>query len=117
VRRSRLDVEGLVLQEVRVILEERGHARDALAPADALDADLGLSSLEIIGLVAKAASAAGVDPVAPAPAVTDLRTVDDLCRLVRGLVAGESSEQEAIDTLRARQDEARARRARRVGPS
>ncbi len=110
-----MDVEGLVLHEVRAMLEERGAAHAELAAADALEGDLGLSSLDVIRLVAKVASAAGVDPLAPAPAITDLRTVDDLCRLVRGLVAGESGEHAAIDALAARHTEARARRARRVG--
>lgn len=112
-----MDVEGLVRQEVRVLLEARGAAHGELAAADALEADLGLSSLDVIRLVAKVASDAGVDPLARAPAITDLRTVDDLCRLLRGLVAGDSSEREAIDALRARHAEARARRARRIGSS
>lgn len=112
---SRLDVEGLVLQEVRVLLEARGAVHDELAAADALEADLGLSSLDVTRLVAKVASDAGVDP--RAQAITDLRTVDDLCRLLRGLVAGDSGEDEAIDALRARHAEARARRARRTGSS
>jgi acyl carrier protein len=114
---SHLDVDGLVLHEVRAILEERGAAHDEPAAGDALEADLGLSSLDVIQLVAKVASAAGVDPLARAPAITDLRTIDDLCRILRGLVAGDSSEPEAIDALRARHAEARARRARRIGSS
>lgn len=114
---SHLDVEGLVLREVRVILEERGTAHDDLAAADALEADLGLSSLDVIRLVANIASAVGVDPRAPAIAITDIRTVDDLCRISRSLVAGDSTEQEAIDALRARHADARERRARRIGSS
>jgi acyl carrier protein len=111
------DVDGLVLREVRGMLEERGTAHDEPAAADALEADLGLSSLDVIRLVAKVASALGVDPLARAGAITDIRTVDDLCRLSRGLVAGEASEKGEIDALRARRAEARERRARRIGSS
>jgi len=100
-----------------MILEERGTAPDEVAAGDALEADLGLSSLDVIRLVANLASALGVDPRAPAMAITDTRTVADLCRLSRGLLARDSSEHEAIDALRARHADARARRARRTGSS
>ncbi len=113
----RVDVEGLVLREVRAILEERGTARDELAAPDALEADLGLSSLDVIRLVANIASAVGVDPRARATPITDIRTVADLCRMSRGLAAGDSSEKDAIDALRGRRADARARRERRIGSS
>lgn len=111
------DGEGLVFQEVRIILEERGTVHDEVTGGDALEADLGLSSLDVIRLVANIASALGVDPLARAGAITDIRTVDDLCRISRGLIAGDASEQDAIDALRARHAEARKRRARRIGSS
>ena len=110
-----MDVDRIVLDEVGVLLAEHGRSRDGVSLDDALEADLGLSSLEIVRLIERIAAALALDAVASALSITDLRTVDDLCRVFRDVRAGGSTDAAAIEALRERQAEAQARRAKRMG--
>jgi acyl carrier protein len=83
------DVDRAVFEEIRLTLEEQGKAFGCLSPADVLDADLGLSSLDFVLLVSRLAARFGMDPFERSAAITDVRTAGDLCRLWRDLV-GES---------------------------
>ena len=110
-----MDVDRIVLDEVGVLLAERGRSRDGLSPDDALEADLGLSSLEIVRLIERIAAALTIDAFASAASITDVRTVDDLCRVFHDVLAGGSTDAAAIEALRQRQADAQARRAKRMG--
>lgn len=110
-----MDVERVVLEEVGVLLAERGLSGDGVSPDDALEADLGLSSLEIVRLIASIAAALALDALASPVSVTDIRTVEDLCRVYRDVLAGGSGEAAAIEALRRGQAEAQGRQAKRMG--
>ena len=110
-----MDVDRIVLDEVGVLLAEHGQSGDRVSLDDALEADLGLSSLEIVRLIESIAAALTVDAVASAVSITDIRTVEDLCRVYRDVLAGGSRDAAAIEALRQRQAEAQARQAKRMG--
>ena len=98
-----------------MLLAERGRSGDGVSPDDALEADLGLSSLEIVRLIERIAAALALDAFASAVPITDIRTVEDLCRVYHDVLAGGAKDAAAIATLREGQAEAQARRAKRMG--
>ena len=110
-----MDVDRIVLDEVGVLLAEHGRSRDGVSLDDALEADLGLSSLEIVRLIERIAGALALDAFASALSITDIRTVEDLCRVYHDVLAGGSTDAAAIEALRQRQADAQARRAKRMG--
>jgi acyl carrier protein len=69
-----------LLREVSGFLSERGKAARGLSGADVLTDDLGLSSLEVVELVTRLGAHLGLVPNA---AVTEIRTIEDLCALYR----------------------------------
>ena len=83
------DVEQVVLGELRLILEGQRKPAGRISLDDGLDADLGLSSSDLVGLVSKLTAKLGTDPFKRSASITDVRTVGDLCRLYRHLRAGE----------------------------
>jgi acyl carrier protein len=82
------DVERAVFEEIRLILEEQGKAAGRLSPDDALDADLGLSSADVVLLVSNLSAKLGTDPFERSASITDVRTAGDLCRLYQDLQSG-----------------------------
>ena len=110
-----MDVDRIVLEEVGVLLAECSRSRDGVSLDDALEADLGLSSLEIVRLIERIAAALTVDALASAVSITDIRTVEDLCRVYHDVLAGGAKDAAAIAALREGQAEAQARRAKRMG--
>ena len=79
------DVAGAVFEEIRLILREQGKTVGALHLDDVLDADLGLSSSDVVVLVTNLAARLGTDPFERSASITDVRTVGDLCRLYQHL--------------------------------
>ena len=98
-----------------MLLAEHGRSPDGVSLDDALEADLGLSSLEIVGLIESIAAALTLDAFASAASITDIRTVGDLCRVYHDVLAGGSKDAAAIEALRQRQADAQARQAKRMG--
>ena len=98
-----------------MLLAEHGRSPDGVSLDDALEADLGLSSLEIVGLIESIADALTLDAFASAASITDIRTVEDLCRVYHDVLAGGSKDAAAIEALRQRQADAQARQAKRMG--
>lgn len=103
------DVQQVVLVELRLILEEQGKPPHPISLEDGLDADLGLSSSDLVRLVSNLTAKLGTDPFKRSASITDIRTVGDLCRLYQTLRAGDPGGI-GIDTLL-------ARRRRAVGKS
>jgi acyl carrier protein len=103
------DVQQVVLLELRLILEEGGKPAHPIALDDGLDADLGLSSSDLVRLVSNLTAKLGTDPFKRSASITDIRTVGDLCRLYQTLRAGDAGGT-GIDTLL-------GRRRRTVGTS
>jgi acyl carrier protein len=103
---SNREIEAMVHRTIVAILERNGHQ---VAPFDNQD-DLvatGLTSLDLAALVALLERQWQIDPFLEAIAVTDMRTVGDLCRAYQEVI-NEAAEASPTDGLR----EALARRAR-----
>lgn len=84
--RGRRDVERVVSDEIRRVLREQDKPDADVLPEDALDADLGLSSSDVVRVAGLLATRLGVDPFARSASITDVRTVDDLRRLFARLL-------------------------------
>jgi acyl carrier protein len=77
-RLTRSQIEALVHDRIRALLQERfGDARPFSA-SDKLNATLGLSSLDLAFLVSDLEAELGVDPFAKLVSITSVRAVDDL---------------------------------------
>lgn len=72
--------DAALLREVSGFLSDRGQTARGLSHADVLTDDLGLSSLEVVELVTRLGARLGFVPNA---AVTEIRTIEDLCALHR----------------------------------
>ncbi len=107
-------IEAAVLEEVRRVMEEVGLEERPLEPAARLNADLGLSSLDLAQLVATLEVELDADPFAELVPITGVRTVGDLCDAYRRFLAGERApaDDDGLEAARAR---AAARRGRRSG--
>lgn len=108
-------LESIVHEKIRLVLEERGIGHCAIDGADRLHATLGLSSLDLAVIVAELESALGVDPFLNLVPITSMRSVDDLVEAYRRAYspppdpAGEDAE------LVAASRRGEARRTRRAG--
>ena len=78
-RESSVDVGGLVSRRICEILGARGRGVDRLIGDERLG-ELGLTSLELAGLVTELNVRFAVNPFARTAAFTELRTVADVCR-------------------------------------
>lgn len=105
------EIEQLIYQEIERLFEEREAPVPELTPDAKLHADLGLASLDLAALVAVLEEKLQVDPFEALVAITDMRTVGDLCRAYQAQLNG-SADAVAGDLLAAQQ-RARARRGRR----
>src|SRR5215467_11713702 len=76
-------IETVVCDKIRSILEERGEKSRALRGTDSLNATLGLSSLDLAFIVAELEAELGADPFARLVPITSVRSVDDLVRAYR----------------------------------
>jgi hypothetical protein len=81
------DVERLVHAELRAVLGGHGGPGKTPAGHDRLTG-LGLTSLQLAEIAARLVARLGVDPFARSLALTEVRTVGDLCRAFATAVAG-----------------------------
>ena len=107
-------IEAVVHERIRAVLQERFAEVQAIGGADKLNATLGLSSLDLALLVAELESELGVDPFAKLVSITSVRTVDDLVRAYRGAVFGDGKPQANDGDLASAMERASSRRARRA---
>jgi len=81
------DVARLVHAEILRTVEQRPGTPGALAGHELLTSGLGLTSLQVAGIAARLAEAVGADPFS-SMALTEIRTVGDLCRALEAAAAG-----------------------------
>jgi acyl carrier protein len=74
----RAELESVIGEKIRMLLEERGGEVPAIRGSDTLNGALGLSSLDLAIVVAELESALGVDPFSRIVSITSVRSVDDL---------------------------------------
>jgi acyl carrier protein len=109
---TRAELESVIHDKIRTLLEERGDDVSAIRGANSLNAALGLSSLDLAIVVAELESALGVDPFSKIMSITSVRTVDDLVEAyLKAYLPGTKSAEDE-DLLEAAQ-RARGRRVRR----
>jgi len=114
-RRTRQDIERMIHEEIRHILAEHEITLDDIVKDDTLHADLGLGSLDLAQLVAILEMKLQVDPFEHMVAITDVRTVGDLCQAYARMLYEQSHDAAANEALLASQKRAQARRdSRRV---
>jgi acyl carrier protein len=75
---TRAELENVVHEKIRMLLEERGDEVPAIHGANGLNGALGLSSLDLAIVVAELESTLGVDPFSKMISITSIRSVDDL---------------------------------------
>jgi len=106
-------VETMVLNKVRAMLAERGTLPTvSLSRGDKLNANLGLSSLDLALLVSELEFELGVDPFAKLVAVTSVRTIDDLVKAYQLAMSTEAQPVNSDDGLADAQRRAEKRRLR-----
>lgn len=77
------DLEQSIHDVVQQVVEQRGGEIVAITNQQRLAGDLGLRSLDLAQLVALLEIRTGADPFATHVAITDVRTVGDLCDAYR----------------------------------
>jgi acyl carrier protein len=109
---TRAELESVIDEKIRVLLEERGSDVPEIHGADTLNGVLGLSSIDLAILVAELESALGVDPFSKIVSITSVRSVDDLVEAyLKAYLPQTKPEEEDEDLLEAAR-RARGRRAR-----
>src|SRR5262245_38792394 len=108
------DVESLVHAEIHRALAQHDGVRAALTGDAQLTAGLGLTSMQVAGIAARLAVVVGADPFARSMALTDVRTVGDLCRAFAAAASGALGGPGSPDELAAARRRAEARRARLI---
>ncbi len=108
---TRAELEGVICEKIRMLLEERGGDIPAIRGADTLNGALGLSSLDLAIVVAELESALGVDPFSRIVSITSVRSVDDLVEAYLKAYLPQKPVEEDEDLLEAAR-RARSRRAR-----
>jgi acyl carrier protein len=83
------DPEEIIHQVLLGIVQQKAPSVTKLANENRLTGELGLKSLEIARLVALLELELDVDPFAHLVAITDVRTVEDLCRAYRRALSAE----------------------------
>ena len=107
---ARGELESVIREKIRMLLEERGDDIPAIHGADTLNGALGLGSLDLAIVVAELESALGVDPFSKIVSITSVRTVDDLVEAY--LKAYQPQTPEENDDLLEAAGRAQGRRAR-----
>jgi len=93
-------VETIVLNKIRAILAERGTSPTvSLSRGAKLNANLGLSSLDLALLVSELEFELGIDPFAKLVAVTSVRTIDDLVKAYQLAMSTEAQPKNPDDGL------------------
>jgi acyl carrier protein len=112
---TRGELENVVHEKIRMLLEERGGDVPAIHGADGLNGVLGLSSLDLAIVVGELESALGVDPFSKIVSITSIRSVDDLVGAYLKAYLPQTKPTEKDEDLLEAARRARGRRARR-GP-
>ena len=106
-------VETIVLNKIRAMLAERGTSPTvSLSRGEKLNANLGLSSLDLALLVSELEFELGIDPFAKLVAVTSVRTIDDLVKAYQLAMSTEARPANPDDGLANAQRRAEKRRLR-----
>src|SRR5262245_66132490 len=108
-----LDIDDEVRAELERFLAASGRTAVPIAGSERLTEGLGMTSFELAELVARLNAKLSADPFRTSLALTDLRTVEDLCRAYRGQPAGVSVSPGKQDELEASGQRAQAPRAHR----
>ena len=91
------DPEEIIHQVLLGIVQQKAPSVTKLANENRLTVELGLKSLEIARLVALLELELGVDPFAHLVAITDVRTVGDLCNAYRRALSAEEGAPSAAE--------------------
>src|SRR5262249_56725823 len=106
-------VEAIILDKIRAILSERGGPPVvSLSRTAKLNANLGLSSLDLALLVSELEFELGVDPFAKLVAITSVRTIGDLVNAYRRAMLPEANRENPDDGFADAQRRAEKRRLR-----
>jgi len=108
---TRLDVRALVEQELRSFLEAEGKHTSDITPRAVLTEELGLSSAEVVLLLARIGARLGIAP--RTTSFSDVRTVGDLYSLFQPASLPELRRSDA-DPLESSRRRAEARRRGRL---
>jgi acyl carrier protein len=106
-------IKAAVHDSIRAILTERGEAAREFDAATYLNAQLGLSSLDLAVLVVELEATLGLDPFANLVPVTSVRSVGDVVDAYR--LAASGARAAVDDSLAAAAERAQRRRDRRRG--
>jgi acyl carrier protein len=112
---SPVQIETIVHDRIRAVLEERGVTPPPLSGPEKLNATLGLSSLDLAFLVAELEAELGVDPFAKLVSITSVQSVADLVRAYQQAFFPDlrpAVEDAAISSALKRAETRRARRQR-----
>src|SRR5215475_1106239 len=106
-------VETIILNKIRAMLAERGTSPTvSLSRGEKLNANLGLSSLDLALLVSELEFELGIDPFAKLVAVTSVRTIDDLVKAYQLAMSAEAKPENPDNGLVHAQRRAEKRRLR-----
>ena len=108
---TRAELQNVIHEKIRMLLEERGSDIPVIHGADTLNGALGLSSLDLAIVIAELESALGVDPFSKIVSITSVRSVDDLVEAYLKAYLPQQPEKQDGDLLEAAR-RARGRRAR-----
>jgi acyl carrier protein len=110
---TRGELEKVIHDKIRVLLEERGGDVPAIRGAASLNGALGLSSLDLAIVVAELEAALSVDPFSKIVSITSIRSVDDLVGAYQKAYLPQTTPTEKDEDLLEAAQRARARRVRR----
>jgi acyl carrier protein len=106
-------VEAIILDKIRAILSERGGPPAvSLSRSAKLNANLGLSSLDLARLVSELEFELGIDPFAKLVPITSVITIDDLVNAYRRAMSPEAERENLDDGLADAHRRAEKRRLR-----
>jgi acyl carrier protein len=108
-------VEQVIHTEILRMLHAQEKHRPTLSPADNLQDDLGLTSSEVVQLIATLTVKLQADPFEQAMPMTAMRTVGDLCQAYQHILTAHSHDSDASAALLASQRRAQVRRDSRRG--
>jgi acyl carrier protein len=91
------EISETVQNQVGLLLDEKDLPRRDIVPEDRLNADLGLTSLDLASLVAALEMKLKADPFQELVPITSIRTVGDLEAAYVKYFSGSDSEQEVQD--------------------
>jgi acyl carrier protein len=111
---TRAELEDVIHEKIRTLLEERGGEVPAIRGAVSLNGALGLSSLDLAIVVAELEAALGVDPFSRLVSITSIRSVDDLVGAYLKAYSPQTTPAEKDEDLLVAARRAQGRRARRA---